>query len=148
MLENNCPIFSRPLPSSYLLVVLLEDLYLLPSPGEPRELVGVRPVLVGLEDGQVDAGHVVLPGPDLELRLVDVLQHRLAEVPAGELGLCQGEGRLLHHVPHRLLRLHDLLQDLTEAHLQGVGLLLQQAERMDKYKRCIYWYYLTKSRVN
>ena len=62
----------------------------------------------------------------LELRLVDVLQHRLVEVPAGELGLGEREGGVLHHLAHRLLRLHDLAQDLPELHLQRVGLALQQ----------------------
>ena len=62
----------------------------------------------------------------LELRLIDILKHRLIEVSARELGLGERERRLLHHLSHRLLRLHDLPQDLPEAHLQRVRLALQQ----------------------
>ena len=47
-----------------LLVVLLQDLYLLSAAREAGELVGVGPVRVSLEHGQVHAGHVVLAGPE------------------------------------------------------------------------------------
>jgi len=50
----------------------------------------------------------------------------LAEVAHGELGFGEREGGLSHHFAHQRLRLDDSLEDLPEAHHEGVCFLFEQ----------------------
>ena len=53
--------------------------------------------LVGLKHGEVDPGHIVVLGLDLDLCFIDILEHGLVEISSSsKLGLGQGKGSFLN----------------------------------------------------